>query len=55
VRWLMNDSKKYDQLLTGLRNGQDFTQTFSTVYKGSPAQLSVAWAAKGAIVKRPKK
>jgi hypothetical protein len=55
VRYLMNDSKKYDQLLTGLKNGQDFTQTFSNVYKGSPAQLSVMWAQKGAITKRPRK
>jgi hypothetical protein len=55
VRWLMNDSKRFDQVLTGLRKGQDFAQTFSSAYGGSPAQLTANWAQKGAIVKRPKK
>jgi hypothetical protein len=52
VRWLMNDSRKFERLLTALRQGQDFTQSFTAVYGGSPAQLTVAWSAKGAITKR---
>lgn len=55
VRWLMNDSRRFDALLSGLKKGQEFTQTFSTAYGGSPAQLSANWAVKGAITKRPKK
>jgi hypothetical protein len=55
VRWLMSDSRRFDGLLAGLRKGQDFTQTFSASYGGSPAQLSANWAVKGAIVKRPTK
>jgi cytochrome c553 len=55
VRYLMSDSRKFDMLLAGLRKGQDFTQTFSSLYKGSPAQLSVMWAPKAvAAAKRAK-
>lgn len=54
VRWLMKD-KRFDELMSGLRKGQDFTQTFSAVYNATPAQLSTAWVAKGAIVKRPRR
>ena len=54
VRWLMKD-KRFDELMSGLRKGQDFTQTFAAVYNATPAQLSTAWVAKGAIVKRPRR
>jgi mono/diheme cytochrome c family protein len=46
VKFLMNDGRKFDLLLAALRQGDDFTQAFSTTYKGSPAQMTVAWAPK---------
>lgn len=54
ARFLMSDSRKFDSLLGGLKKGQDFTQTFSSVYGGSPAQVSVPWVKKAASQKPPK-
>lgn len=46
VDFLMKDQTKFNKLLTGLRKGDDFVQTFSTVYGGSPAQVAGFWMAR---------
>ena len=46
VRFLMADSAKFNRLLTAIKRGQSFNQSFSEIYGGSPAQLTVAWLKK---------
>jgi len=43
VRFLMKDSKKFNQLVKAIKNEQNFAQSFSTIYGGSPNQLTVTW------------
>lgn len=46
VKFLMNDNRRYHQLLDGLRKGGDFAQLFPQVYGAGPAQVAQAWARK---------
>jgi mono/diheme cytochrome c family protein len=48
VQFLRGDAKRYDGLMQAVRGGENFTQAFSTVYGGSPSQLSQRWAASAA-------
>lgn len=52
VKFLMQDSKKFNLLLDGLRKGGDFGQTFSVAYGGAPNQVTDAWIRKAASKKK---
>ncbi len=47
VKFLMADTRKFSQLIDGLRKGNDFTQVFSVTYGGSPNQVCDVWYRKG--------
>ena len=44
VKFLMKDGKRTGALLDALRGGAKFSQAFSGVYGGSPAQATQVWA-----------
>ena len=46
AKFLMADGKRFDSLLSQLREGAEFAEVFSDVYGGSPAQVSEIWARK---------
>jgi cytochrome c len=43
VKFLMSDSKKFSNLLDGLRKGGDFKKVFGESFGGTPEQVTVAW------------
>ena len=43
ARFLMKDARRYNRLLDALRDGQEFTTSFSQIYGGGPAQVATAW------------
>lgn len=46
VQFLMADSQKFNRLITALKNEQPFAEAFSTIYGGSPNQVTVLWIRK---------
>ena len=43
---LMGNASRFQQLLNGIKQGEDFDATFARVYRLPPAQLAAAWAAR---------
>jgi mono/diheme cytochrome c family protein len=54
VKFLMQDSRKFNLLVDGLRKGGDFTQLFSQNYGGSPSQLTDGWVKRAASTVKKK-
>ena len=54
VKFLMAKPTQFKRLLASLKRGQDFNQSFSTVYGGSPQQLVYPWS-KSRPAKSPRK
>jgi hypothetical protein len=47
-RYLMLDSKRFGNLLDGLRGGGKFDEAFAAAYGGTPSQKAEQWYVKGA-------
>lgn len=54
VKFLMQDARKFNLVLEGLRKGGDFTAVFSQNYGGSPSQVTEAWAKRAASTVKKK-
>lgn len=54
VKFLMQDTRKFGQLLDGLRKGGDFTSLFSQTYGGSPSQVTETWVKRAATTVKKK-
>jgi hypothetical protein len=47
VKFLMKNSRNFQNLLSGLRQGKKFDDVFTSVYGGPPAALTVSWYKQG--------
>jgi hypothetical protein len=46
AKGLMGNASRFQQLLAGIKQGENFDTIFTRVYRLSPSQLAAAWAAK---------